>query len=306
MGSLSTSTMVASDWSESATSLGGHKVHPSAKWNAKDLEASVLWFLQVRRAVRRVTNSDFLGSAQPQLAEFEAMHNGPSTRGQTAQDPQILFEAATNIWNAYDVKVYDVIMDHLELGITDLNHVSVTFEPEQKGNDLFAWCLAKAKPTATSTQKHYTQEVSRMEPIDTNATPDDVERTLDTLKFMWSMITHLEQKDPAQLISKANSLLVNHPISSYIGTLQALHDCGIQKWTSFDQYKQMIMEHVKTNAVERRSSGHAAFAFTQQRQQQQQGAPGAPPGQRINKCSLCDAYTPEKKVKLFAYYLQII
>ena len=146
--------MVASDWSESATSLGGHKVHPSAKWNAKDLEASVLWFLQVRRAVRRVTNSDFLGSAQPQLAEFEAMHNGPSTRGQTAQDPQVAFEAATNIWNAYDIKAYDVIMDHLELGITDLNHVSVTFEPEQKGNDLFAWCLAKAKPTATSTQKH--------------------------------------------------------------------------------------------------------------------------------------------------------
>jgi hypothetical protein len=66
--------------------------------------------------------------------------------------------------------------------------------------------------------------------------------------FMWGMVTHLEQKDPAQLISKANSLLVNHPISSYIGTLQALHDCGVQKWTSFDQYKQMIMEHVKTSA----------------------------------------------------------
>ena len=127
-----------------------------------------------------------------------------------------------------------------------------------------------------------------MEPIDVNASPDDVERTLDTLKFMWSMVTHLEQKDPSQLISKANSLLVNHPISSYIGTLhvQALHDCGVQKWTSFDQYKQMIMEHVKTNAVERRSAGHAAFAFTQQRQQQQPGAPGASPKQRsVNKCS---------------------
>ena len=280
--------MVASDWSESGARLGGSKVHPSAKWNAKDLEASVPWLLQVRRACRRVTNSDFLGSAQPRLAEFEAMQNGPSTRGQSAQNPQVAFEAATEIWNSYDVKVYDVIMDHLDLGITDLNHVSVTFEPEQKGNELFAWCLAKAKPTATSTQKHYTQEVSRMEPIDTNATPDDVERTLDTLKFMWGMITHLEQKDPAQLISKANSLLVNHPISSYIGTLQALHDCGIQKWTSFDQYKQMIMEHVKTNAVERRSAGHAAFAFTQQRQQQQQASPGT--AQRINKCSLCDAY----------------
>ena len=143
--------MVASDWSESATRLGGSKVHPSAKWNAKDLEASIPWLLQVRRACRRATNSDFLGSAQPQLAEFQAMQDGPSTRGQTAQNPQVLFEAATDIWNAYDVKVYDVIMDHLELGITDLNHVSATFEPEQKGNDLFAWCLAKAKPTATST-----------------------------------------------------------------------------------------------------------------------------------------------------------
>ena len=83
--------MVASDWSESGARLGGSKVHPSAKWNAKDLEASVPWLLQVRRACRRVTNSDFLGSVQPQLAEFEAMQNGPSTRGQTAQDPQILF-----------------------------------------------------------------------------------------------------------------------------------------------------------------------------------------------------------------------
>jgi hypothetical protein len=36
---------------------------------------------KVRRAVRRITNSDFLGSVQPQLAEFEAMQNGPSTRG---------------------------------------------------------------------------------------------------------------------------------------------------------------------------------------------------------------------------------
>jgi hypothetical protein len=94
------------------------------------------------------------------------MQNGPSTRGQEAQNPKILFEAATDKWNEFDVKAYDVIMHHLELGITDLNNVSVAFEPKQKGNDLFAWCLAEAKPTATSTQKHYTQEVSRMEPID--------------------------------------------------------------------------------------------------------------------------------------------